>query len=186
MNNLHNNLPPELFPPEEIVQVIFGFEKLIGQKQKSLNFPRGSQIEKAGLAAIEILDKFKRKIPHDFSKDKSKEWRQAIALADMLRKVLRAVKHPCFDKLWPHLILLLGDANIALNVWNRKEDSDANKIFELYMALVLAPLCPHLDLDDPKHSSGGTNPDIIAKLDGSEWAFSCKVTRCRVGWILRH
>ena len=72
-------------------------------------------------------------------------------------------------------MLLLGDGNIALNVWNPPSDAQANKVFELYMALVVAPLSQDLELDHPVHSSGGKNPDVIAELDGVRWGFSCKV-----------
>jgi hypothetical protein len=166
---------PEIFSHEGIVQLAFEFEELVKQKQASLKLPPGSPIEAAGLAAMEMLETFRGNIPHDGQRDHRKEWRQAVALGDMLRKVMQATSHPSFDKIWPHVMLLLGTGNIALNMWNPREDSDANKIFELYMALVLAPLCPNLELDDPVHSSGGKNPDVIAQLDGSRWAFSCKV-----------
>jgi len=171
----HDQWSPEIFSFQEIVQLMFEFEEFVIQKQASLKLPFGSPIEAAGLSAIEMLETFRRNIPHDAQRDHRKEWRQAIALGDMLRKVMRATSHPSFDKIWPHVMLLLGTGNIALNMWNPKEDSDANKIFELYMALVLAPLCPNLELDGPVRSSGGKNPDVIAELEGSRWAFSCKV-----------
>jgi hypothetical protein len=69
----------------------------------------------------------------------------------------------------------LAQTNIALNVWNPITDGDANKIFELYIALIISRLTTSLELDHPKHSSGGTNPDVIAELDGKRWAFACKV-----------
>ena len=175
MNTQYNYTRPEVFSLEEIVQLTFAFENLIRQKQTTLHLPCGSPAEAAGLAAIDLLETFRRTVPHDCKKDYRKEWRQAIALGDMLRKVMNASNHPRFDQLWPHVMLLLGRGNIALNLWNAKEDSDANKVFELYMALVLAPLCPDLELDHPVHSSDGKNPDVIAPLDGSRWAFSCKV-----------
>jgi hypothetical protein len=43
------------------------------------------------------------------------------------------------------------------------------------MALIISRLTSSLELDHPKHSSGGTNPDVIAELEGSRWAFACKV-----------
>jgi hypothetical protein len=175
MNDQNKSWEPEIFTLDEIVKSISDFEQLLRQKQSSILLPPGSPIETAGLAALEMLDTFKRNVPHDTRQDHRTEWRQAIALADMLRKVLRIAGHPRFDRIWPHVLLLLGNTNTALNVWNRKEDQDANKIFELYMALVLAPLCPDLELEDPKHSAGGKNPDVIAPLNGSRWAFACKV-----------
>jgi hypothetical protein len=176
MNNQTESFEPEVFSLDQIVQSVLDFENLVREKQKSPFY--GSSITTAGNAALEMLDTFKRNVPHDTMHDHRIEWRKAVALGDMLRKVLRAKDHPCFEQLWPHILLLLGNANIALNVWNPKdgkEGEDANKIFELYMALVLAPLCPDLELEDLKHSAGGKNPDIIAPLDGTRWAFACKV-----------
>ena len=173
MNNQPESFEPEVFTLDQIVQSVLDFENLVREKQQSPVY--GSSITTAGNAALEMLDTFKRSVPHDTMRDHRIEWRKAVALGDMLRKVLRAKDHPRFDQLWPHILLLLGNANIALNVWNPKEDQDANKIFELYMALVLAPICPDLEPEDPEHNAGGKNPDVITPLDGSRWAFACKV-----------
>jgi len=173
MNDQTESFTPEVFKLDQIVQSVLDFENLVREKQKSPFY--GSSITSAGNAVLEMLDTFKRNVPHDTMHDHRIAWRKAVALGDMLRKVLRAKNHPRFDQLWPHILLLLGNANIALNIWNPKEDQDANKIFELYMALVLAPLCPDLEPEDPKQSAAGKNPDVIAQLDGARWAFACKV-----------
>ena len=164
---------PELFTLDAIAKSISDFEALLRIKQKQL--PAGSSIEAAGLAALEMLEVYNGNVKSNPSQDHRNEWREAVALADMLRKVLSVDGHPCFAELWPHLLLLLGKSNIALNVWNPSIDADANKVFELYMALILARLTSSVELDHPKHSSGGKNPDVIAELDGSSWAFACKV-----------
>ncbi len=166
---------PETFSPEEVVQTILDFEDLIREKHRGLGFPSGSPIEAVGLTAIEMLEKFRDGIPHDFEKDTCETWRQAIGLCDMLRKTVRLVGHPSFGELWRHLLLLLEDTNVALSVKNSVLDSKNNKILELYIALIVAPLCRDLLLDDPIHSSDGKNPDVIASVDGSSWAFACKV-----------
>lgn len=168
-------MPPEMFTLDEIVQLTFNFENLVRLRNSKLVMPSGSPIEKAALAALSMLEAFKRDLPQDSHKNHSEEWRRAVALGDTLRKVMQIEDHPCFDELWPHLLLLLGDGNIALNLWNPSTDADANKIFELYLALLLAPLTDQLELDDPVRSSGGKNPDVIAQLDGFRWAFACKV-----------
>lgn len=173
MNNQSESFEPEVFTLDQIIQSISDFETLVREKQKSPFY--GASITTAGNAALEMLDTFKRNVPRDTMNDHRIEWNKAVALGDMLRKVLRAKDHPRFDRLWSHILLLLGKTNIALNVWNPKEDQDANKIFELYMALVLAPLSPDLEPEDPKHSAAGKNPDVITQLDGSRWAFACKV-----------
>jgi hypothetical protein len=168
---------PEQFTLDAMAESISAFEDLLRRKQE--NLPAGSSIETAGLAVLEMLEIYKGNVQSDPSQDHRKEWREAVALADMLRKVLSADGHPCFDDLWPHILLLLGQANIALNVWNPSIDADANKIFELYMALIISRLTSSLELDDPEHSSGGTNPDVIADLEGARWAFACKVMHSR-------
>lgn len=164
-----------MFTLDEIVQLTFDFENLVRQRNADLILPSGSPIENAALAALSMLEGFKRDLPKDSHHDHRQEWRQAVALGDTLRKVMRVKDHPSFDELWPHLMLLLGDGNIALNLWNPSTDADANKVFELYLALLLAPLSDRLELDDPVRSSGGNNPDVIAQLDGSRWALACKV-----------
>lgn len=168
-------IQPEKFTLDEIIQLTFDFENLVRQRNAKSIFPPGSPIEQAALAALSMLEAFTRDVPKDSHKDHSKEWRQAVALGDTLRKVIRIKDRPGFDKLWPHLMLLLGKGNIALNLWNPPSDADANKVFELYLALLLAPLADELELDHPVRSSGGKNPDVIAQMDGTRWAFACKV-----------
>jgi hypothetical protein len=47
-------------------------------------------------------------------------------------------------------------------------------VFELYVALLVLPICTRIDLDDPNASSGGKNPDNIAEINGVSWTFACK------------
>lgn len=175
MNSQSESFEPEVFSLPQILQSVFDFEKLIRQKNDALNLPNNSPIEAAGLAAIAMLETFRSTVPADLMHDNRIEWCKAVALGDMLRKVMRAKNHPSFEQLWKHVLLLLDNTNIALNVWNPSVDQDANKVFELYMALVLAPLCTDLELEDPKRSGGGKNPDVIALLNDVRWAFACKV-----------
>ncbi len=72
-------------------------------------------------------------------------------------------------------MLLLKNTNITQNLWSPREDADANKIFELYTALLLLPISQTIELEDPDASANGTNPDVIAEISGTRWAFACKV-----------
>ncbi len=174
MNEPAQNFDPEIFTLESIVESVFDFEDLLRTKQKTI--PPNSPIEAAGLAALEMLETFRRDLPQDSQDDHREDWQQAVALGDMLRKVLRVKEHSCFDQLWPHVLLLLKDKNIALSVRSPVVGSDNNnKLLELYLALVVAPLSGKLELDHPQTSSGGNNPDVIAELGGSCWAFACKM-----------
>jgi len=164
---------PESFTFSELQALLFDFESLAKKKNASL-VPTGSRFEAARLAMMEMLDTYKREIPHDTKRDCRDDWRRALSLGDILRKVLLLQIYPVFDSIWPHLLLLLGDGEIAQNLWSPKEDQNPNKVFELYVALLILPFCSRMDLDDPVKSSGGKNPDIIAEISGEKWAFACK------------
>jgi hypothetical protein len=124
---------------------------------------------------MEMLASYQKQQIHDDKKDYRQEWRQAVALADLLRKIVHASKAAHFNELWPHILLLLGKTSFAQNFKSPISDADANKLFELYFALIASPLASQLDLDHPVHSAGGKNPDIIATISGVRWAFACKV-----------
>lgn len=177
MKNTNNNTDgPEVFTFGGNEQLLFQFEELLRTQKGIPTIPPDLNLGKASYAVMDMLESFKKGgQDHDKTKDYRPEWRQAAALGDLLRKILHASKQPHFEQLWPHIHLLLGDTNIAQNVNSLITDSDANKLFELYMALVLSPISAGLELDDPVKSSGGRNPDIIADINGVRWAFACKV-----------
>jgi len=167
--------PPQILAFEEMQKRIFEFEELLRNRTGIAPVAPGSKLERAALAVMEMLATCKKQVPHDKRRDYREEWRRALSFSDMLRKILNVKNHPAFDQLWPHILLLLGDNEIAQNVWSPKEDGGANKVFELYAGLLVLPLCSSIDMDDPVSSSGGKNPDIIAEIDGCSWALACKV-----------
>src|ERR1051325_2077811 len=139
---------PEMFTFGELQAMVFDFEKLAMKKNAPL-VKGGSKFEAASLAMMEMLATYKREKPHDTKHDYREEWRRALSLGDILRKALSLRNHPLFDTIWPHLLLLLGDGEIAQNLWSAKEDQNPNKVFELYVALLVLPICTQIDLDDP-------------------------------------
>ncbi len=50
----------------------------------------------------------------------------------------------------------------------------SNKLFELFFGLVCSPIASHIKMDDP-FAAKGDNPDALAKIDGVDWGFACKV-----------
>jgi len=86
--------------------------------------------------------------------------------------------------LTPHLKLLAETSYTGQNVtnarWDRKggvarEHGSADKVIELYWACLCILAEMSVELDDPFSSSGGSNPDVIAKAaDGTRWAFALK------------
>ena len=181
MKENHFNDCPEIFTFEGNQNLIFRFEEFIKKHQTGRGLPYGTPqnptppVETAALAAIEMLESFKQTVPHDTKKDYRNSWRQAIALGDILRKLENGARYPGFASLWPHINLLLENCNFAQNTSHSREDTDGDKVFELYTALLLLPLCSALEVDDPVHSAGGTNPDVIATLNDERWAIACKV-----------
>jgi len=164
---------PIKFTYSEIENLFFEFEQLL--KKQAAVVPPGSKLEQAGLTAIEIVGTYKREIVHDYRTDYRNEWRRVLSMADILRKILTLQKCPAFNSIWPHILLLLGNGEIAQNLWSSKEDSHANYVFELYVALLALPLCTTIDVEPPKKSAGGKNPDVIATIQGEPWGIACKV-----------
>lgn len=169
---------PTKFTYDEIETLFFEFEKLL-KKQANI-VPPGSKLEQAGLTAMQIVGTYKKEIIHDYKKDYRNEWRRVLSMADILRKILSLQKYPAFNSIWPHILLLLGNGEIAQNLWSQKEDSHANYVFELYVALLTLPICTSIDLEPPIKLAGGKNPDIIANIQGVPWGIACKVMHSRL------
>src|SRR6266853_4942318 len=140
---------PEILAFDDMQKRLFAFEALLRRRNASNVIEPDSKFERAGLAVVEMLATYKKELPHDKSRDYREQWRRAASLSDILRKVLHWQAHPAFNQLWPHILLLLGDNEIAQNVWSPKEDGGANKVFELYSALLTLPLCSTIKMDDP-------------------------------------
>ena len=166
------NVPTQL-TYGEIENQFFEFERLL--KKQAKNVPPGSKLELAGLTAMQIVGTYKREIIHDYHTDYRNEWRRVLSMADILRKILSLQTCPAFNSIWPHILLLLGNGEIAQNLWSPKEDAHANYVFELYVALLTLPLCTAIDVEPPKKSAGGKNPDVIATIQGVTWGIACKV-----------
>ena len=154
-------------------ELIFAFENLLRKQARFI--PVGSSLDEAGFTTMRMLATYKKEIRHDYKKDCRNEWRRALSMADILRKILSLQDCPAFNSVWPHILLLLGNGEIAQNLWSPKEDSHANYVFELYTALLALPISSALDLEPVRTSANGENPDIIATIKGIPWGLACKV-----------
>jgi hypothetical protein len=169
---------PQAFTLTDNQHVILEFEKLL--LERGLEIPVNSPLEEASLAILEMLETRKNKAVHNLKVDCREKWRQAFFLSDIARKVLRAQQHPDFDKLLSHLKLLLEQSNFSqfsasqLSASPKAKDTN-NKVFELFVAVILFQICSNLQFDNP-HSSKGDNPDVIGEHNGKKWAFACKVS----------
>jgi hypothetical protein len=163
---------PEHYFFEENQKLLFQFEELLRQKGKNIEY--NSPIETIALTIIEMYSTFKKELTVDPQKDYREEWRKAIGLNDIIRKIILAKDCPDFYKLWPHITLLLGESSIVQNIWSPKDDEISNKIFELYMALSSIRIGSNLEIDHPRKSSMGNNPDITLNIGAHKWGFACK------------
>jgi hypothetical protein len=164
---------PIEFTYGEIETLFFEFEELLQKQAETV--PVGSNLEKAGLTAMQMVATYKKEIKHDHTKDYRNEWRRVLSMADVLRKIISLQKCAAFNSIWPHILLLLGNGEIAQNLWSPKEDSHANYVFELYIALLTLPLCTSIELEPVRKSANGKNPDVIATFRGEPWGIACKV-----------
>jgi hypothetical protein len=58
-------------------------------------------------------------------------------------------------------------------------DAAANKTAELYIGCLALGCGWRITLDDPDHSSGGANPDVILERRGSSWSIAVKTIHGR-------
>lgn len=169
---------PQAFTLEENQQVVLELEKLFFAH--GLHIPIGSPLETASLTILEMLATRKNKYVHNLKVDCREKWRQAFSLVDIARKALKARQHSDFNKLLSHLRLLLDQSDLsqfsAIKISaSQKEKATNNKIFELFVAVILFRICSNLQFDNP-HSSKGDNPDVIGEWNAKRWAFACKVS----------
>jgi hypothetical protein len=104
---------------------------------------------------------------------------EAAGVDDFIRRLWVVRNNPLLKELVPHIPLLLNNENISPLIKNDpKQNETHDKLFELYTALLLLPLCEKIDLDHPdksgKKSGGKKRPDIKATIDGRLWSFECK------------
>lgn len=95
-------------------------------------------------------------------------------LADLAAKINRARATPGFDKVRPHFANMLQGA-VRMNDRSPSTDAAANKNSELYVAcLALGAGMIDVELEDPKMSAAGTNPDVLLNRGSHPWAIAVK------------
>ena len=169
---------PQRFSLEDNQKAVLDFENLLHRHQ--MEIPVGSPLEGASAAILEMLEIRKDKAIHDKKVDCREKWRRGFFLADIARKALRAEAHAGFKNLLLHLELLLEPSNFsqfsAIEASaSPKEKEINNKVFELFVAVILFQICSNLRFDNPNNSKAG-NPDAIGEYKKKNWGFACKVS----------
>ena len=102
-------------------------------------------------------------------------WRNILAVRRFALKFVRLYQRPEFDVFANHLKLL----NKGGFAENRPDRSDqANKMFELLIALLAFEVGTDLVIDDPIHSGGKPGEkkvDVQISFAGERWGIECKV-----------
>jgi hypothetical protein len=90
-----------------------------------------------------------------------------------MTKIVALREHADFDQLVPHL-RKLNEGQVPQNSPSGILDKVSPKLFELLIALGAMQIGNHMELDDPDHSSGGDNPDVLITVDGVRYGLACK------------
>lgn len=100
---------------------------------------------------------------------------EALGVLHFARLTLRQRHKPDFDRLIPHFKLMLT-SEVAQTKKVPSADQGANKLFEMFVALLALETCSDLEMEDPNDSNDARNPDVLARMaDGRLWGFACKV-----------
>jgi hypothetical protein len=162
--------PRDLSSFSEIGAQVEEFERIL--RRYGLEIAPGSSLEDMALSLIDLVRK--RKEPHtlDPMRDIRIDYRPALGLHDLMRKVVDLQNDPSFPSFIGHLGLL-NKGTVAQNIVART-DQNSRKIFELLIGLIAAKVGTDVKMDPIKNSKGD-NPDVLVTINGVRWGFACKV-----------
>ena len=149
--------------------IVYQFEEDLASLGMSVE--NGSELEIICLNIMDLESKRQGRSMVDLKDDCRPIWRRTVGLVDLLRLLNHARDVGKLSLFEPHL-RLLNQGSAPQNIRVLSDDA-CNKVFEMLVALFCLPLAETLELDDP-YESQGNNPDVLAKIDGTIWGFSCK------------
>lgn len=166
------------------------YEKIIHQIDELIEFLASIQIEAEFSSPLEhdylIAYKFYEDYLENPERKNSDEGRIALGGLHELYKWVWSVKdNEGFEKLKGHLALLVRAAprinafTPMLNPVTKKQDDQTNKFIEAIVGFFAVKHGTNVDLDDPVHSSGGNNPDVIFDFKGKTVSIACKTLRSK-------
>lgn len=159
---------------DDFITIIISFEEVCEEKLGYV-IPKESGFYKLVDMTLELYSRYKNEKKNLPWHDPREEYTKVFGFIDLLLKLISVCEHESFLKLKDHIELLGTDAEIVQNFVSRVTDQETNKIFELYIASACLRFADDIDLDHPKHSSGGENPDVIIKYNGISWGIACKM-----------
>lgn len=172
----HTPKPDEIIPTDDADRAVDAFERIL--HQHGIEIEGGSLLEDSCLLLKRQRDLHESAARGDrtpVTEEFRLELQAAIGIMAAVRLIVRHAEHPDFNQLVPHL-RLLNRGSVLQTLPADYIDKASNKLFELRVALAAMGTGQDVRLDDPDSSSGGDNPDVIARmLDGRRWGFACKV-----------
>lgn len=162
----------DLYSYEDAQNIAHHFEDLL--KNQGILIQPGSDLEALTLSVFEIAYG-RQPSALAYSVDLRKLFRHLVGLTDLAALVLRVRDHPDFTQLLPHLELLNAGNGIQSDV-AASRNSASDKLFELFVGCLAMRCGSAVMLDNPQHSDG-SNPDVLATIQGRRWGFACKALR---------
>jgi hypothetical protein len=109
--------------------------------------------------------------------DKAKDAGALAGLGDLAFKINRAALNPAFQSLRPHLRNMLA-GSVRMNA-SAILDEASNKNCELYVGCLALGAGLTVDMEDPKHTGGGKNPDVLLRFRERDWSIAVKASQVR-------
>lgn len=150
---------------------LFRFEEIL--KSNGLSIESNSDLENISLDIIKCNKILRKEIEVDNSDDIRLFLSRVAGLVDFIHKILKHEEHSDFNQIIPHLQLLNDARSVPLTTLSGVTDSANNKLFELYVALLVMDFGTNLELESPEVSKGD-NPDILFDYNGERWGIACK------------
>ncbi|MFT3840792.1 MAG: hypothetical protein QM723_27625 [Myxococcaceae bacterium] len=156
---------------ETATHALFELERMLNER--GITIAPGSMFEAAAYSTLRIAER-----TADPALDLRIQTTHMVGVTELAHQLRRNQNDPKLDALLPHLALLAEGAAVQVGS-SSVLDQATNKLFELLVACWILPLASEIALDDPKASSNGMNPDILATVAGVKWGIPCKVLHSR-------
>ena len=162
--------PHDLTSFSELRAQVEELERIL--ERYSIKIVPGSSLEDMALSLLDLERKRKEPETLESMRDIRIDYRAALGLHDLMRKIVGLQNDPSFPAFIEHL-KLLNVGTVAQNIEARIDQNSA-KIFELLIGLIAAKTGKDVKMDHPERPRGD-NPDVLVTLNGVRWGFACKV-----------
>lgn len=160
----------DIVPFREARAEVQKFEEILASYE--IRVRPGSDLERVGIIISELEDMRAGRSAVDLTQDPRPVFRKAVGLLEFIAMLNRQHAIGGLDPFVEHLELLNIARSVAPGVRTLRDEA-ANKLFELYWAMVCLSVGTDLVLDSPSGAKGD-NPDVLVTIDGRRWGFACK------------